>query len=316
MLPKDDQMDRVTFRDEDFARMFRLSVADFPAAARDALRDLDAEVHWASALELSDYVLAYLKRMAIVGMKRTKEENQQAFERGWSENLERIRERGVSLENLKPGYFRGSPFLRYSDGLVVSDNEQLEFELFKVARMCIFRRFLSGFENIVELGCGSCENLFMLAEMFEGVNLYGSDWTDASLRIMEHLSRTMGRNIAGFHLDMLAPETAFQLPTGAAVITIHAFEQLGEKFDAIIDFIIDLHPAIVVQYEPVTSFYNPDALLDYLALEYCTGRGYLKGYYERLLELERQGRVKVLEAWRPGLGGVLHEASMLVWKPV
>jgi hypothetical protein len=74
-------------------------------------------------------------------------------------------------------------------------------------------------------------------------------------------------------------------------------------------------PSVVVQYEPVLEFYDPDNLYDALALRYCRQRNYLEGYYPALQRLQDEGRIEILAARRPELGGTLHEASVLVWRP-
>jgi hypothetical protein len=71
-----------------------------------------------------------------------------------------------------------------------------------------------------------------------------------------------------------------------------------------------------VNYEPIDEFYDPENLWDYLALKYSRKRGYLSGYLTSLQRLADAGRIEILEAIRPYLGGVYHEASLIAWKVI
>ncbi len=180
------------------------------------------------------------------------------------------------LQALKPGYFRGSRFFRYNDRLVVTNNHQLEYELFLIARLCIFHAWLRNVDVVCELGCGTCANLLLLSDTMPDAAFIGLDWARASCEIAGHLSKRLSRNISGHVFNMLEPDHGVDVPEGAAILSIHAFEQLGREFDAMLDFILAKRPAIVVQYEPVLEFYNTNSLLDALALRYCRKRGYLE----------------------------------------
>ncbi|MGE4563278.1 MAG: hypothetical protein AB7F32_00280, partial [Victivallaceae bacterium] len=197
----------------------------------------------------------------------------------------------------------------------VSPNLQHEYDQSREARRSHFERYLRGIDEIWELGCGSCQTLLMLAGQFPAARLRGCDWTQASKRIADTLGGMLGRNIRGEVFDMTAVAAAPAIPAGAAIVTIHAFEQLGTDFEEVLSWLRRIRPAIVMQYEPVLEFYDPADPLDEPALRYCRKRRYLDGYYRRLRELEAAGEIEIVAAFRPELGGVLHESSMLVWKP-
>jgi hypothetical protein len=114
--------------------------------------------------------------------------------------------------------------------------------------------------------------------------------------------------------DILNPPSDFKLEPGSAVLTIHSLEQLGNRHGAWLDFLLRSKPGVVINYEPILEFYDKENLLDYLALLYSQKRGYLTGYYSRLRELEKEGRINILDAFRPHLGGILHESSLIVWQ--
>ncbi len=300
----------------DFARMFGVPEDALPACFHEHLAATDTRWREPTREEIEAYLLDVFKRIHTEWRERSPEENLAAFERGWRENLEEVLAKGVSPETIKPRYFRQNKHLRYRRTLIVSDNLDLEYDLFVLARDVIFHAFLKEFDAVYEFGCGSCANLLMLSEFFPDKRLVGLDWTQASVDIADVLASRTGRNIAGQRFDMLNPPDSFEMPAGSAALTVHAMEQLGPRHDAFIDFLLRVRPALVVNYEPILEFYDEDNLYDYLALLYSRRRGYLSGYYSRLKQLEEEGRVEILVARRPELGGVIHEASLIVWRPL
>ncbi len=301
--------------ENDFARMFSIAPDEFCPSFADKLAGMDTAWRHPDWAEIEKYVLGLLKGILGEFSARTEEENLAAFEAGWKENLEELQAKGISEAALKPKYFRGSKYLRYDKMLIVSDNYDLEHDLFILARLLMFWKYLRNFSTIYEFGCGSCSNLLMLAQLFPEKHLIGLDWAQASVDIANLLGQQMGLHIRGERFDLHHPPCRFTLEPGAAVLTIHALEQLGDRFDPWLDFLRQNKPAVVVNYEPILEFYDPTNLFDYLAFEYSRKRGYLSGYWTAVQELAKQGAVEIIAARRPHLGGVLHEASLLVWRP-
>lgn len=301
---------------EDFVRMFKTHHDQLPEQLISRINDVNTSYHEADKKELAEYVLYILKLLHAPELVRSTEENFETWNRGWNENLQSILQGEINLQKLKAKYFRGSKFFRYDNKLIIPENHDIEYDLFVPARYIIFSKYLSAYENIYEFGCGSCQNLLMMSEMFPSKKLYGLDWVEPSINIAQKLSETMGKNIEGFIFDMLNPSPDIYLKPNSAVVTIHSLEQLGEKHDKLLSFILESKPDIVVNYEPIIEFYDEDNLLDYLALLYSQKRNYLSGYMTALTKLEKQNKIEILQAYRPYLGGIIHEASLIIWRPL
>ena len=301
----------------DVERMFRYAPGSLPGGVRVALNHMNTDFRLPSLSEQSAYILNFLTLCEKEELLRNREENLAAFEKGWAQNYERLlKSDGKNdFHCLTPGYFRGSPFFRYNNQLVVTDNLQLEFDLFTIARHCLFDSYLADRSEIFELGCGSCQNLLMLSDLFPDKAITGLDWTFATQKISRFLAEKRKHAIKALQYDMFSEKPLPSIGSDGALISIHAFEQLGKKFSGILDKIIDARPGIVVQLEPVAEFYDADNLLDFLALKYIRKRNYLDGYYTALNRMAQKGDIELLAAWRPYLGGVLHESSILVWRP-
>jgi len=303
------------FTAADFERMFQYKSGSLPESICQELQNIDSSYHFALPDEVAEYVENLETLIDSPKIQRSQKETYAAFEKGWTENYNHILSQGISLEALKPGYFRGSKFLRFQRNIIVSNNLQLEFDLFKIARLLIFSRFLHGQKCIWELGCGSCENLLMLSMLFPDTELHGADWTQASQKIANHLGRELQKKISGTVFDMNDISNIPDIKPGCALLSIHAFEQLGRSYADILNFMIRCKPSLIVQYEPILEFYDSKNLYDSLAIRYSHKRNYLDGYFSALKQLEDAGKVQIIAAFRPELGGVLHESSVLIWKP-
>lgn len=300
---------------DDFLRMLRCSASVLPGQFFREFRNTDTAFKYAGREELDEYILYVLKKMERPDIRRTKEENLQIFEKGWMDNLRLVRARGLTRENLRPKYFRRNKFLRFKGRIIVSENLDLEYKLFVLARHVIFAKYLSPFKTVYEFGCGSCQNLYMLSNLYPDKELCGLDFTRASSGIADYIGKSLKRNIRGILFDMQKPKKETKLKSGSAVFTIHALEQLGRDYEGLISFIIKSQPAIVVHYEPIMELYDQGNLLDYLAVFYSKQRNYLDGFLTYLRKLKNKGKIEILEAYRPYLGGVIHESSLVIWRP-
>jgi hypothetical protein len=276
---------------------------------------VDLSSREASPAERDEYVHEMLDRIRSPLIERSEDENRAAWERGWQQNLDEARSGGFAPHTLKPKYFRGNRFLRWQRGLVVSDNPQIEYELFVLARRLLFGWYLPGIRTIYEVGSGSGNNLWLLSELFPEARIIGLDWVAPAVQLANELGAATGRKIEGRRFDMLDPDRSVTLEPGSAVVTIHALEQLGDRHGALLDWLAASRPAVVLHYEPILEFYDEANLFDYLALWYSQRRRYLAGFWTEIAARRDAGALEVLSAHRPGIGGVYHEASVIVWRP-
>jgi len=301
---------------DDFLKMFNCTKEELPEQFFTIMKNTNTTYKEA---DLQDYKEFFYNTITYINSldARTEEENYSAFEKGWNENLELFNSDTTSLEHLRPKYVQPGKFLRFNRELIVAENPYLEYDLFTLARYILFSKYLSSYDDIYEFGCGSCQNLHMLSQMYPSTRLYGTDWSESSVKIAEKLGTSQHLNTKGYLFDMLHPPSDFTLQPNSAVFTIHTLEQLGTGFDKFLSFLLKSKPGIVLHYEPIREFYDPDHLLDYLAILHDSKRNYLSGYATALQKLEEQKKIEIIESRRTYLGGPLHEStSVLVWKPV
>jgi hypothetical protein len=250
------------------------------------------------------------------GIKRSTDQNIEAFEQGWRENYNLCKAQGVTRAHLKPKYVRPYDCIKFLSDFIAPENPFILDELLWIAVNYSFHRYLGDYSHVYEFGCGTGQYLFDLAQMYPDKQLVGTDWTKASGDILG-LMADSGMKIKGVRFDMLKPDHSFKLEPGAAVVTIGALEQIGPNFKAFLAYILQQKPGLVIHHEPIEDFYNPDCLVDYLGIYWHKRRGYLQGYVPALRELEQQGVIEIIDAHRIAFGDPFHEsASRIVWRPV
>ena len=248
---------------------------------------------------------------------RSGQDRKTHWETGWKKNLDFYKDEKLQ-ENLKPGYFRHEEFIRYDRTYVKSLSTDFVFKFLKILQAQFYVDNLKNINNIFELGCGSGHNIASLASIFPNKNFIGLDWSKEAIKIINLLNKNMEANISGQLFDFFNPnENDFDVPPNSAFITTGAFEQLGNKCDKIIKFILDKKPKIVVNLEPIHEFYDSDNLSDFIALNYHNQRNYLNEYYTKLLSLEKEGKLKIEFAKKINFGGHCHDGwSTIIWRPL
>ncbi len=212
-------------------------------------------------------------------------------------------ERCWSESGSVPDYF-GDAYYRNREGemfAVMSERRYLD-----QLRNKLFHKYLRDIPEVSEFGCGTGHNLVPLID--SGKRLRGFDWSEAAVKKV----RALGMESERF--DMLNP---VHYVLDGAVLTVHAMEQLGDKWHLFINYLWRQQKRpLCIHIEPIEEFYDPLNLPDFLALTYHRKRCYLSGFLTGLREMEARGEVEILEARRTYVGGLMHEAnSVCVWRP-
>jgi hypothetical protein len=106
------------------------------------------------------------------------------------------------------------------------------------------------------------------------------------------------------------------LHAGSAIFTCAALEQIGTRFEPLLQWMLAQKPSVIVHIEPVVELLNETKLLDYLSVRYCRKRAYLSGYLTRLRELEAEGRLKIHMARDTGIGSLFIQGyQVIIWSP-
>lgn len=262
------------------------------------------------------HILHVLESLGDGRLRRSTEDNLAAFDRGWSENYDDCVRDGISMSALRPKYVKPYPLLRFGGDYASSTVRPLiHDDLLCVGVEWALRTYFADVDDVYEFGCGTGRYMFLANTVIPGKRYHGSDWTDASQRILG-LMADHGLPVDGFKFDFLEPDAQARLATNSGVLTVGALEQVGERHEAFLDYLLAQGPKVVVHFEPIVDFYDPTQLFDQLAIRYHRHRGYLEGFYPRLRALSEQGRIEILQTERTGFGSPYHESgSCIVWRP-
>lgn len=237
------------------------------------------------------------------------------WERGWQENLSAFEASDGELSALVPQYNRHLVLRMHGDYIRVGRRD-FEYAVYTALRQFLFRKWFGDVQRVVEFGCGTGTSLLLLGELFPQLQLCGLDWAEASMRILGRIARQTGRAIEGKRFDMFAPGD-IELGPGTGVLTSAALEQVGERFEPLLERLLEGRPALCLHIEPLVELYDAESLFDDVARRYHHRRGYLRGFLPRLQQLERDGRIEILELRRIGFGSFFHEGySVVAWRPV
>ncbi len=280
----------------------------------DQLKYADLSYVFAVGEERDAILLQILKRLDAADLKVAGVARQDDWEKGWGENLKEV-EIGDDPHALVPKYFRsGQPIRLFSKLAKAAPNFVLDYT--EVYRAWLFRKFLADAPVVYEFGCGTGTHLAYLAATFPDKTLMGLDWTEASGKILQMLAARNGWNLTGHRFDFFDPDKTLKLAPGAAVLTYGALEQVGERFTAFLDYLLEQKPALCLHVEPMNEFYDTADLIDYLGLRYHQRRGYLNGFLDMLRKLEAEGKIAIDKVHRHSFGGTYVETySYVAWHP-
>ena len=237
------------------------------------------------------------------------------WEEGWSENLIKFKET-KNINDLIPRYHSKNRIVKWNGDVVLPLTDNFDYKIHICFVDAILRYFLTDVTNIFEFGCGPAYHLVRMNEFNSKLNLYGSDWTTTSQKIIREINGVLNTNINGFNMNFFKPDYSIEIPKNSGIYTIAALEQIGENYVDLVDFLIDKKPKICVHMEPIDELLDNN-LMGALSRKYFRKRNYLNGYLPYLEELESEGKIEIIVKQRTYSGSYFIEGhSLIVWRPL
>ena len=222
------------------------------------------------------------------------------WEKGWNQNLKE--------NSIEPHYFGKYRVNRLNGRFVMALSKNYERDRLYSIVDSLTKKYLKNAKNIYEFGCGTGHHLLRVRKINKKAMLYGLDWTKSSQKLV----RKLGFDAHNF--DLFKP-SKLKLAPNSAVYTVASLEQTGRNHKKFVAYLLKNKPSIVIHVEPIEELLNPSNLLDNLSIKYFRKRKYLFGYLAYLKELEKSGRIEVIEARRSGIGSLFIEGySVVVWR--
>lgn len=300
---------------EDFSRAFGVGTDEVSEASGSLISSLDFRYADCAQNAREELLLDALRKcdtaeLAVSGPHRIDD-----WRRGWGEILHDFRANDGRLETLIPKDLHPGRPLRWQGNYIVPFSNSFEHDFATVFRHWIYKKYFRAFSNIYEFGCGTGQNLAILAELFPDKRLFGMDWVPESQELLSALSRRYSWKIEGVRFDAFNPDHDLDLLPDSVVYTSCALEQLGSAYGGFIEFLLAKKPSLCVNVECLVEYYDESALFDYVALRYHKRRNYLDRFLTRLRELEREKVVEIVATKRTGFGSLYHEGYMyVVWR--
>jgi hypothetical protein len=305
----------LTITAADFAHAFGVTPEEIYPPVRELIARSDFRYDPLDPPERDQVIQEIRAKLDANAFSKVGAHRQKVWEKGWSENLEEFAQKGYALEKLVPRFVRPNPIVRLNQQFVRAHDPQFEYRFFSVFRLWLFLRYLTDAEAVYEFGCGSGYNLVALAELHPQMKLYGLDWAESAVQLVNLIAQTHVPNLQGRRFDFFALDPGLKLSPRSVALTMCALEQVGPRFEEFLQFLLRQSPLLCINMEPMLDLYDPKNPVDDLAIRYHTQREYLNGYLARLGQLAAEGRIEILKLQRLRFGSLYHEGySYVVWK--
>jgi hypothetical protein len=309
-------MDKILTLDT-LAQSFGTTVDDLTDECHDLLQNMDSRYYLVSGIEREKLIADILHRIdddkQIIGAP----ERTDKWFKGWKENLDDLRNSDYDLDSLMPKFIRKNQPIRFMGDYIIPSESHFEHVYFNIFRAWLFEKYFSKYDTIYDVGCGSSYNLIELCRRFPDKKVYGFDFVQSSVDIVNDLSKHHGFNTEGRLFNMIEPDFDVQLNDNSVFFTSGAIEQIASKFDNLIDFLLEKKPDLVVHIEPTYEVYDQSLLFDYLAAKFHRKRGYTMGYLPALQKLEAEGKIEIIKIKRLNFGSLFMEGfTNIIWRPL
>lgn len=307
----------VTITKADFARSFGITEAELFPAVLELIGRFDFRFQTLDRAERDQVILDILQKIDTNAFSKVGEHRKDVWEKSWSENLNEFATKGFALEKLVPRFVRPNPIVRFQKDFVRAQDPQFEYRYFSVFRHWLYLKYLQDAQTVYEFGCGSGYNLVALAEVYPKMKIFGLDWAESSVNLVNLIAKNHGLDLTGRRFDFFAPDETLKLEPRSVALTMCALEQVGPRFEEFLQYLLRQSPQLCINMEPTLELYDSTNLVDYTAIRYHTHRQYLNGFLTRLRQLAAEGRIEILKEQRLQFGSLYHEGyTYVVWRPV
>lgn len=300
-----------------FAELFGINAGDIRDTTRSLIQRHDFSYREIVGDEHDKLILDVLKRIDCDQQIIGAEERKEVWHKGWDANLQEFLSTDFALEALIPKFIRPGQPVRLKRSFVFPNNPDFELRFVEVIRSWIFEEFFARFDNVYEFGCGTGFNLVPLAQRFPDKKLFGSDFVQSSVDLVNSIAQHYKLNLSATLFDMISPNPDYRILPSSAVFTFGAIEQLASRFESFVGFLLKQKPALCLHIEPTVELYDDAHLIDFLGIKFHRKRGYTEGFLPMLQKLAAEGRAEVQRVKRLYFGSLFMEGySLIVWRPL
>lgn len=299
---------------KDFSNIFKIKTANLPLRCQKIINESNFKYKILTGKEREAAILSVIKTLDSSLLKPSGPQRKVDWEKGWTENLQSFKKKKFELNELIPKFVRTKWLIRLQGNYLLPKSNSFETDSVRVLRNYLFLKYLNNIDTLYEFGAGTGLNLVEASHIFPNLKLVGLDWAKSSCEIINHLKIKLNINIVANIFDLFVPDNKFKLDKNSAVLTIGTLEQLGHDFKPFINYLFKNKPLVIINIETIYELYDQDKLFDYIAAKYLEKRNYLRGYLPYLKDLEKKGKIKILEI-KKTFGSFYHDGyTFIVWK--
>jgi hypothetical protein len=195
----------------EIADFFGTSVEKLGSSFDKLYDSLDMSYELVQREEEEELILGILKRIGSDKQVVGSPERTDVWHNGWSENLLTFRET-QNKSAITPKFIRPGNIIRLGGHFVRPSNPFFERDYAKLLQYYVYDNFITDdIENVYEFGCGSGFNLLNLAAIKPELNLYGSDFVNSSVELVNEVGSHFDLNIKAELFNMLHPDYAYEI---------------------------------------------------------------------------------------------------------
>lgn len=290
-----------------------LGKTNLPEFVENRLKKKSLEYEFLTEDEYEKYLLHVLD-VLFNPIIRSGEHRLSQWESGWDENFDEF-SRTKNTDLLIPKYHGKYNYVRWMGNIVKTISPNFDYNIHINFVDSVIGSNLNGIENVYEFGCGPGYHLLRMSNERPDLNYYGLDWTVSSQNIIKSINQILDKNIQSHNFDFFSPDNNFKIKNNSLVYTVAALEQVGNKFDKFIDYLVEQEVELCVHFEPISELLDENKLLDYLSIKYFSNRNYLNGFLPYLEKLESDGKIEILDKRRINSGSYFIEGhSLVIWR--
>jgi len=258
-----------------------------------------------------------------VASQKTRDEIQREFGRDkWGTLLARaLSDRaGVSIRAVE-GWERGTEpesLCSFGDRIGFAPSEEAGSHAIAVIA-AVLRSYYPA-DALVELGAGYGHKVLSLAKLepFSGAPLIAGEITQSGRDLMMLIASASGLSVRSVACDLgSATITNAQIPPGAVLFTSYAAHYVPDSIDSMLRGLANLHPKMVVHFEPLYEHHDRHSLLGLLRRRYIEANGYNKNLLTSIQEFASSGSAEIVDEL-PSVFGLnpLLPFSVVSWRPI
>ena len=315
VLEKKDDKEYCTLGIEDFAALFGISPDGFSFSIKGKIKKINFRYCRLDRNQRDLLLLGIIKEINRSNLQKVGSQRKNIWESCWNTHKDNLKTSDFSFDQHVPHFVKNYKIIRLNQDYFEAEDADFLYNSTSLLLEYIFEKYLGDIDCLYEFGCGSAHNLVQFAKLYPQKKCYGLDWSESSAEIVNMIAKEHDLNMAGQQFDFFNPDYTLDIDDNSAILTCSVLEQVGERYNEFLEFLLCKKPRLCINIEPILEFYDLAVFSDYLASLYHERRNYLKGFFSKLQRLEDKNMINIVKAKRTYIGNMYNECfSYIVWE--